>query len=256
MSFAFMPVYTGDYLRDTPHLSMSEHGAYFKLLMFCWDQKGPLPLDERKLMGICNARSTDEIEAFRRVLSEFFICMDDGWYNKRMAEEVARAEKISHQNSDAGKKSAKVRTAIRAATRAQRPLTTAQRPLNERASPVGTLTLTPTLTTTLTPSPTPTPKTPRSKDCAPTVPSGVSEQVWADFLQTRKQLRAAVTPTAINGIEREAAKAGLSLSEALQMCCARGWRGFKAEWVTQAKAGQKERVKAMLFGKEIDHETQ
>jgi uncharacterized protein YdaU (DUF1376 family) len=104
MSFAFMPVYTGDYLRDTRHLSMSEHGCYFLLLTFCWDARGPLPLDERKVSGICNARSNDEIEAMRRVLNEFFVRMDDGWYNRRMQREVERADALSRVRSESGRK--------------------------------------------------------------------------------------------------------------------------------------------------------
>ncbi|MFD2271813.1 hypothetical protein ACFS07_13275 [Undibacterium arcticum] len=49
----------------------------------------------------------------------------------------------------------------------------------------------------------------------------------------RTKQRAAVTKTAIDGIQREAGKAGLSLADALTICCERGWRGFKAEWVLQ-----------------------
>lgn len=108
MSFAFMPVYTGDYLRDTQHLSCSEHGIYFKLLMHCWDQRGPAPWDERKLAGIVNARSADEVEALRRVLTEFFVRMDDGWYNRRMMREVERAAALSEKKSTAGKLGAAV----------------------------------------------------------------------------------------------------------------------------------------------------
>lgn len=103
MSFAYLPLYTGDYLRDTQHLSCSEHGIYLKFLMHCWDQKGPIPLDERKQQGICNARSGDEIEAMRRVMGEFFIQMDDGWYNQRMQNEIERAENVSSSRSIAGK---------------------------------------------------------------------------------------------------------------------------------------------------------
>jgi uncharacterized protein YdaU (DUF1376 family) len=111
MSFAYMRLYTGDYQRDTQHLSCSEHGIYLKLLMHCWDQKGPAPLDERRLVGIVNARSGDEIEALRRVLSEFFTKMEDGWYNKRMAEEIAFSDHIAHASSEGGKRSAEIRQA-------------------------------------------------------------------------------------------------------------------------------------------------
>lgn len=60
---------------------------------------------------------------------------------------------------------------------------------------------------------------------------GVSETVCKDWLTLRKQKRAAVTPTAISGIQREAGKAKVSLQAALQTCCERGWQGFRAEWL-------------------------
>lgn len=137
MSFAFLPLYTGDYLRDTQHLSCAEHGIYLKLLIHCWDQQGPVPLDERKLFGIVNARSSDEIEAMRRVLSEFFVQMDDGWYNKRMQQELERAAAISNKRKSAGAKGYQAK---------------AKQMLSN--CPASATTLTPTLT--LTPTPTTT----------------------------------------------------------------------------------------------------
>lgn len=104
MSFAYLPLFTGDYLRDTRHLSTSKHGIYLLLLMHCWDQKGPVPLDEQEAAGIANCRSQDEIEALRYVISRFFVRMDDGFYNPRMQREIERSESISAARSDAGKK--------------------------------------------------------------------------------------------------------------------------------------------------------
>lgn len=60
---------------------------------------------------------------------------------------------------------------------------------------------------------------------------GVSPQIAKDFKAIRKGKRAAITKTAMDGIRREAGKAGLTLESALAMCCERGWSGFKAEWV-------------------------
>lgn len=73
--------------------------------------------------------------------------------------------------------------------------------------------------------------TARARSTAPAQPDGVTDQTWADWLQLRKTLKAAVTQTAIDGIAREAARAGYTLEQALVTCCANGWRGFKAEWV-------------------------
>jgi uncharacterized protein YdaU (DUF1376 family) len=109
MSFAFMPFYTGDYYRDTRHLSMLQHGAYRQLLDHCWDQKGPLPLDLEKCYRICGAVSKEEQDCVRGIVEEFFIKMDDGHYNKRMAEEVAKAERYSEASRQGGLKSAELR---------------------------------------------------------------------------------------------------------------------------------------------------
>jgi uncharacterized protein YdaU (DUF1376 family) len=62
-------------------------------------------------------------------------------------------------------------------------------------------------------------------------PVEVSDRVWDDFLAVRKAKRSPVTETAVKGIEREAQKAGWTLEQALAECAARGWVGFKAEWV-------------------------
>lgn len=139
MSFAFMPLYTGDYQRDTQHLDCCEHGVYLKLLMHCWDQKGPAPLDERRLCGIVNARSGSEIEALRRVLSEYFVKMEDGFYNPRMDREIARANIISKSRSAAGRNGYKsLKNKMRVAIAQQVPNT----------CPASAPTPTPTTTTT------------------------------------------------------------------------------------------------------------
>ena len=70
-----------------------------------------------------------------------------------------------------------------------------------------------------------------AKAKVPDRPPGVSEQVWSDFLACRRQQKAPLTETALQGIVREAAKAGISLEAALAECVLRGWRGFKADWV-------------------------
>lgn len=69
-------------------------------------------------------------------------------------------------------------------------------------------------------------------------PVDIGEQVWDDWLSLRRAKRAEVTPTALAGIRREAAKAGWTLHDAIAECCARGWTGFKAEWVGQRPAAR------------------
>jgi hypothetical protein len=83
-------------------------------------------------------------------------------------------------------------------------------------------------------------------------PDGVTESVWQDWLTLRKTKKAAVTQTALDGIEREAAKAGVSLQVALETCCARGWTGFKAEWMQSQPTQQDKNLGAAraIFGDE------
>jgi len=109
MSFAYMPFYTGDYYRDTRHLSMLQHGAYRQLLDHCWDQKGPLPLDVEKCYRICGAVSKEEQECVRGIVAEYFTRMADGHYNRRMQMEIERSESIAGVRSAAGKKGAAAR---------------------------------------------------------------------------------------------------------------------------------------------------
>lgn len=65
--------------------------------------------------------------------------------------------------------------------------------------------------------------------------AGVEASVVDDWLTLRKSKRAAVTITAIHGIEREAKLANWTLGQALTACCERGWQGFKAEFVANLK---------------------
>ena len=61
---------------------------------------------------------------------------------------------------------------------------------------------------------------------------GVDEQLAKDYIAVRKDKGAkTLTETALNGLEREAVKAGLNLSQALIKCCERNWVGFDADWI-------------------------
>lgn len=83
------------------------------------------------------------------------------------------------------------------------------------------------------------------KEEAKTAPSGASlltglvdEKLARDFMAIRKAKRAPLTATALDGIKREADKAGLTLEAAIRVCCERGWSGFNAEWQRGGPLGQ------------------
>jgi hypothetical protein len=62
-------------------------------------------------------------------------------------------------------------------------------------------------------------------------PDGCEESVWLDWLRVRG--RNPLTETAWAGMVSEAAKAGMTPAEAVRVCAERGWRGFRAEWLTR-----------------------
>jgi hypothetical protein len=79
-------------------------------------------------------------------------------------------------------------------------------------------------------------------------PDDISESVWADFLLIRKSKKSALTETALAGMRTEAEKAGITMDQALAMCCTRGWQSFKADWVKpEDKAAGKPGAKPKVY---------
>ena len=62
-------------------------------------------------------------------------------------------------------------------------------------------------------------------------PFGVSQSVWDEFIAHRKAKKAKVTDLVIDGIYKEAEKAGWTLEDALKEIIVRNWQSFKADWV-------------------------
>jgi len=73
-----------------------------------------------------------------------------------------------------------------------------------------------------------------AKRAAPTKPIEVTQSVWDDFLAIRKAKKSPLTLTALQGIQREADKACMTLDAALAMSCSRGWQSFRADWVQES----------------------
>ena len=86
----------------------------------------------------------------------------------------------------------------------------------------------------------------KGRECIAT-PDGVANTVWQDFVKHRRAKKSPITDTAIEGIKREADKAGWTLENALAESCARGWTGFKAEWVDK-QAGQPQSYANVMAG--------
>ncbi|MDK4689671.1 helix-turn-helix domain-containing protein [Kingella negevensis] len=67
---------------------------------------------------------------------------------------------------------------------------------------------------------------------------GVDKQIAQDWLQTRKDKRAgSLTPTVVAGLQREAAKAGLTVPQAVQVAAERNWARFVASYLQNEQQG-------------------
>jgi len=195
----FYPFHIGDYMSHTTHLTDAEDLAYRRMIDLYYMNEQPFNDCSTVARRI---RSTPEV--VETILMEFFILEDDGtWHNKRVDEEIAKYhERLSHA-SKAGKASVQAR-------------------LNKRST-----------TVQLTKN-----QEPLTKNQLKT-PEGVSDSLFKDYLEVRKVKKAKWTETAFKGLQREADKAKMSLSDVMQMCCERGWAGFKAEWIAESVITQK-----------------
>ena len=99
MNRPWMPLYVGDYLGDTGHLTTAQHGAYLLLMMHYW-RKGELPDDDRQLSKITKLPLKTWCE-YRATLQDFFY---EGWKHKRIDAELARMVRVSQKRAIAGQK--------------------------------------------------------------------------------------------------------------------------------------------------------
>lgn len=65
-------------------------------------------------------------------------------------------------------------------------------------------------------------------------PEDISQEVWDDWLTTRRAKRLPLTQTALNSVRREAASAGLTFQAAVTFAVEQGWAAFRAEWYRNA----------------------
>lgn len=215
----------GDYLKDTSHLTLLEHGIYTRLMDVYYVRESGLPQDHiGRLIG---ARTPEELAALQIVLSEFFELVSGVWIQHRCEKEIeAYADKsIKAKRSASARWESKTENTERNAN--------AMPTHNERNAdgvlPAGV---------PVTSNQEPITNNQKKNTSAIAPPDGVDLCVWADFVTLRKDKKAKLTQTALDGIKREAEKAGWTLESALSESCTRGWTGFKADWVKQSEGGK------------------
>lgn len=192
-----------DYKKDTDHLTMIEHGAYVKALCRYYLSEEPLPTEEDKIFRLLGVKDEDEKQAVRNILEDFFTKADVGFIHKRCDVEIEAYKEKSSKASQ----SSKVRWEKK--NKCER---------NANAMPTQSEGNANSITKEL-------------NNIYKNPPKGVDVIIWNDFKKLRSVKKAAITETAIKGMQREAEKANKTLNEVLTICIERGWAGFKAEWI-------------------------
>lgn len=97
----------------------------------------------------------------------------------------------------------------------------------------------------------PAKKQPRFDFLSGLIENGVPENIATDWIAVRKAKKAANTETALNGLVREAGKAGISAADAVRICIDRNWQGFNAGWdwrpKQQAATSQRRMTAAEMY---------
>lgn len=207
----------GDFIKDTANLDDHQLATYLRMIWTYYTDEKPINSDIEDLAFAL--RSDDK--TVRLLLRHYFIETPEGWSHGRCDREIS----VFHDKSEKAVASAKARWGNAKAKQSliERNANASIKDANEHFFDAN--------------------QEPRTKNQEPiknTVsasapPDGVSYQVWGDFIKSRK---VKLTKTALDGIMREADKAGWRLEDALRECCSRGWRGFKASWVEEKQSSE------------------
>ena len=222
----YYPFHIGDYVSATRHLSWVEDAAYRRLLDTYYVTEKPLPDDLRQVCRLVLATTEDQREAVKIILSEFFELTAEGWINSRADAEInAMREKQQKQRDKANKRWHKQQEEHGIASALPQHQESYAAASNNDANAMPP-----------TPTPTPTPSKPKEERAprfdaqAHLVSLGVDKQIASDWIQLRRAKKAPPSMVAIDGIASEAAKARIALSDALAICCRKGWTGFDSTW--------------------------
>lgn len=252
----------GDWLKDTVQLSACEEGIYSRLIDQYYSREQCLPLDEVACCRLARAQTREERAAVLTALTAFFVRDGDGYRHKRCDDVIADyqahagdTEQRRENERERSKRHRERRKELFAALREvgavpefDTPTADLEAMLSRAASRNnqrdGHAASTHNVTHDVTANHSPVPikeKEQKARKRAvvtqATRPDDVPEAVWRDFLAIRERKRAPLTPTALEGIQREAKRAGLTLAATLAKCCDRGWQGFEAKWLEDERGG-------------------
>lgn len=206
-----------DWNLSTSHLTLEEEAIYFRLVNHYYDTEQPFTDLE---MVFRRLRIVKQTAQAMLILREFFIEEDGEWHHARCDKELEAYTAKSLKNNENGKRGG--------------------RPKKPKQNPVGffdepTTNPDETLNTNhkpLTINQEPETKRKNTKVFSIDTMLEIGPELAMEFMRHRKAVKAPLSAIAWDQFVKEAGKAGWTVEEAVRECIGRGWKSFKADWVT------------------------
>ena len=204
MTIPYYRFFTGDYAKDTRHLSLMQHGTYRLLIDLYMDTEKPLRNELPYLHNSLHAKSGKEKKTIEFILNEFFTLTPEGWWSKRCEEEIAWRQSKSLSAKESIKKRVYERNTNEERTKNER-YTIQNQNQNQNQKTV-------------------VPALPAFE-----LPSWLPKDTWAEYLAHRRAKRAKMTPKAMDLAIKQLEKfrdAGHNPVKIVEQSILHGWTGL------------------------------
>lgn len=249
-SMPWIALYPSDYLADTAHLGLTEHGVYWRLLLHYYQHRSPLPGDLDKLCRIVLANTPEERRTVEYILTEFFVLTISGdggrvWRHARADKEISGAQVRQEANAARAKAGAAARW--KRDEKCHDDASSMLQASVKHSSSNAQAMLTTTTTTSTKSEERERDTPPASRSALPAVkpsrlPDWIDPAAWEGFVAMRKKIRAPLTERAItvtiNALERLRAE-GQNPNHCLDQSTQHAWRGVFAVKTGDNHAGQR-----------------
>lgn len=243
----YVQFHVGDWESSTRLLSPTEKGVYFDLLMLYYALERPLMRTECDRMSRAYAQT--EKDALKYVLNRFFVEKDGEYSHDRCNREIAayhekslkaaesakaRWSKRSKANKGSVSNDAHIQNECKSDANATQPQ--CERICDRNTDAMLTNNQEPVTNNHINKDKTDKPERVNVDQFRP---DGVSDEIWIEWKTLRKKKRWSITQRIVDALAREAAKANMTVEQAMVMQLEKDWRGFEADWLKseQVKAG-------------------
>lgn len=224
----------GDFRSGTVNMSRNARWIYRDMLDIYYDTESPLPSDIETLLDMLGVDSDAERLIVERHLKFKFELSEDGYRHAvcdKVVSEYRLKADVARENGKRGgrPKSSKIKpnglgsgsVSVANGNQENSGLQTNQEPLTTNQEPE-----------TNNQQSAENPAADKRRNWVrELVKLGVTENHAKDWLEVRKAKKAKMTDTALEGVQREAEIAGITLGEAVKIAAERSWQGFKASWL-------------------------